>query len=195
MNVFLEKIKNNSKTPEIRKYIPHYLAVILLLIIAFFIGKSFNNTPVTDPQIASLAIRKQQTINKTFQFPVKDDKGNEITKINYTIESVTTQTQVIIKGQFATAIKGKEFLIVNLKMGNTSDSIVQINSRDYIRVSVNHNSDFLAADIHNDPVQIQPISTKYTSIGFPINDTDKNITLHIGEIDGKKVVVPIFSSH
>jgi hypothetical protein len=47
-------------------------------------------------------------------------------------------------------------------------------------------SELLAPDIHNDPVEVQAISTKPTRVGFPINDTDKKLTLFIGEINGQK---------
>ena len=66
-----------------------------------------------------------------------------------------------------------------------------MNTRDYVRLTVNNGSEWLAPDIHNDPVEIQAISTKYTRIGFPISDTDKKLKLQIGEINGDKEIVDL----
>lgn len=102
------------------------------------------------------------------------------------LTSAELQDEIVIKGQKANAVKGKEFLIINLKLTNNYSKTIQINTRDYIRLSVNKSDEKLAADIHNDPVEVQAISTKYTRLGFPIDETDKNLTLYVGEINGKK---------
>jgi hypothetical protein len=99
--------------------------------------------------------------------------------------------EIIVKGKQATAIKGRTFLIVNLKITNDFDKTITINTRDYVRLTVNKNSEKLAPDIHNDPVEIQADSTKYTRVGFPIDDTDKDLTLTVGEINGPKQTIKL----
>ena len=89
----------------------------------------------------------------------------------------------------AKAVKGRTFLIFNLKITNPYSKSIEINSRDYLRVKLNGKSEQLASEIHNDPVEIQANSTKYTRIGLPINDNDKNIVLLVGELLGKKETV------
>lgn len=192
IDVFLQKFQSLKLLNSL--YTKIFL-ILLLLTLVFFIGRLTSSTKsVThDSQIASPGLITHMVINKSFDFPVKDNQENVITTIHYTIQSVDISNQVIIKGQLANAIKGETFLIVNIKIVNDSDKAIQINSRDYVRLSVNKNSDLLAADIHNDPVQIQPISTKYTRLGFPINQKDKNLELQIGEIDGKKTIIPLKS--
>ena len=78
-----------------------------------------------------------------------------------------------------------------MKITNNYDKSVQIPTRDYIRLMVNGSDEKLAPDIHNDPVEIQAISTKYTRVGFPINETDKDLILQVGEIAGKKQTVKL----
>ena len=96
-----------------------------------------------------------------------------------------------MKGQRARAVQGRNFLILNLKLTNQYTQAIEIKTSDYVRLSVNNKNEFLAPDIHNDPVAVQPISTKYTRIGFPINDSDKNLMLRIGEIKGKKETIKL----
>ncbi|MCX7928212.1 MAG: hypothetical protein N2558_00815 [Patescibacteria group bacterium] len=166
------------------------LSVILVLSVIFFgISKilpssNSNQNAKTQPEIKGASAIT--SINKEFEFPLTDAKGKEISKIKYFIESAELRDEIIIKGQRATSVKGRIFLIINLKITNNYQKTVNINTRDYIRLSVNDSSELLAPDIHNDPVEVQAISTKYTRVGFPINTSDKNLTLQVGEVNKDK---------
>lgn len=142
-------------------------------------GKSSNQFRLEKP-------KAQQFLNKTYEFSIRDAKGKEVSKIKYTLEKAELRDEIIVKGQKASAVEGRTFLIINLKITNDFDKPIQINARDYIRLIINNSPEKLAADIHNDPVEVLAISTKLTRIGFPINDNDKNLTLQIGEVNGKK---------
>lgn len=76
-------------------------------------------------------------------------------------------------------------LILNVKLVNNYTKPVQISARDYVRLTVNKNtSEQLAPDIHNDPVDSQASSTKPTRVGFFINESDKDLTLSVGQYVG-----------
>lgn len=130
-----------------------------------------------------------QELNKGFQFPLVDEKGKEVARISYVVESANLQDAFVFQGKLAKAVKGRTFLIFNLKITNPYNKTIQINSKDYLRVKLNGSNEQLASEIHNDPVEIQANSTKYTRIGLPINDTDKNIILIVGELQGKKETI------
>lgn len=167
--------------------------VILLVILSFYLGGRFARSSITyqDGRPAPAVAKAKQILNKELAVPLKDSDGKEVTKIKYVIETVELQDSIIVKGQRANAVKGRTFLLLNLKITNDYSQGVEINSKDYIRLSVNGKIELLAADIHNDPVKIQAISTKYTRIGFPINDSDKNLMLKVGEIKGQKETVKL----
>lgn len=186
-----EKLKNVKKT---HLYIG---GVLIALVVVFLAGRyvapntTLGNVTGSDPRTAAPTPVATQNLNKTFDFPLLDEKGKEVSKIKYVIESANLQDAFIYQGKTATAVKGRTFLIFNLKITNPYSKTIEINAKDYIRVKLNNSDEQLAPEIHNDPVQIQADSTKYTRIGLPINDTDKNIVILVGELDGKKETIKL----
>lgn len=192
-----EKLNNSTyrfRNGNLKKYKKYFFPVlgIIILILVFYLGKSFNTGNINQDTrpLPAVTLAKQE-INKNFNFPLKDAAGKKVGKLTYKLETAELQDSIIVKGQRARAVKGRIFLILNIKIVNDNSQGVQINSKDYVRLSVNGKDEWIAADIHNDPVEVQAISTKITRLGFPINDTDKNIRLQIGEIEGTKETVNI----
>ncbi len=171
------------------KFIP-FLIVFFIAIIGFFVVRGFltpsSSTVAADQSVSVEKPNATMTINKVMYFPLKDDQGNDVSKLKYEILSAELRKQIIVKGQKATAVDGRTFLIVNLKINNEYEKPIQLRTRDYVRLIVNGSKEKLAPEIHNDPVEVQAISTKYTRLGFPINDKDQNLVLQIGEVGGKK---------
>jgi len=177
--------------PQIVKYkfiIIGIIVVLAVLGIFKLINRKDTQTAMANDTRADVQLAKAtMEINREFQFPLLDDRGKELTKIKYIIEKAELRDEIIVKGQRALAVKGKSFLIMSIKTTNTYDKSIQINTRDYVRLSVNGNKDeLLAASIHNDPVSIQAISTQPARIGFTISDSDRDLKLLIGEIKGNK---------
>lgn len=169
-----------------------YKKILLVIIGAIAILAVFNllkgekvetNTAATvnGQRIQAPAAKATQEINQSFNFSI----GNS--KIGYTIENAQLQDEIIIKGQIAKSVIGKTFLVLNLKIRNDTKDIIEVSARDYIRLTANgNNNDKLALEIHNDPVLVQPISTKSTRLALPIKDADKNMVINVGEIEGEK---------
>lgn len=105
------------------------------------------------------------------------------------LKNIELRDVIIYRGQVAPAVAGRVFVIVNLEITNDSPYAVKMNVKDYFRLIVDDKQQKFAPDIHNDPVTIQAISTKATRVGFPIDDTFKNLKLQVGEISGKKEIV------
>lgn len=169
---------------KVKKLLLVVLAVLIFVGIARVVGSNLfasNRKAEVEDAIAT------QDINKEFSFPLRDAEGNPVSDLKYLVEKAEVRDEIIVKGQRANSVKGRTFLIVTLKISNSYSSPIEINTKDYIRLSVNGNEvDWLAPDIHNDPVEIQAISTKFTRVGFAINETDRNLILRVGEINGEK---------
>lgn len=170
-----------------------FLAIVLLIgSLVYLSGKKSSSIIDDDPRLDVLGAKATTDINKDFEFPLRASDGEEVSKIKFTIETAELVDEIIVQGKKHSAVKGRTFLVLMLKIVNDYDQAIEIDTRDYVRLIVNDNeNERLAADIHNDPVLIQAISTKRTRLGFFINDDDKDFSLFVGEISGDKEKLPI----
>lgn len=171
-----------------KKWLPILLLILIVVgVIGYTARAAYSAITAPDARIEIQNAKASQQINREFSFPLKDEKGNTVTTIKYTIEAAELRDEIIVKGQRATSVQGRTFLIIPLKIANDYSQAIEIQAKDYVRLVVNgKDTEFLAADIHNDPVTVQALSTKQTRLGFPINDTDKNLVLKVGELSGTK---------
>lgn len=177
-------------SPEKFKKALRLFAVIIAVVLVVFLGSkaikgignlaSGENAQVKDA-------KARQEINKEFAFPLKNSKGEKLGEVKYLIESAELRDEVVYQGKRATAVKGRIFLVFTIKIKNDYKDSIEMDTTDYVRLSVNGNEEeWLAPDFNNDPVKVQAISTKPTRVGFTINETDKNMLITVGEIDGHK---------
>ena len=192
-NVGTAKREFGKKNRKVKKFILLALLLSVLILIYWFVKNNNSSSPATNENRVEVEdAEKTLAVNKEFQFPLTDSKGEEISKIKYVIEKAELRNEIIVKGQKATAVKGRTFLVVYLKVTNEYTQKIEMQTRDYVRLSVNGNeNEWLAPDIHNDPVEVQAQSTKVTRLGFPINENDTKIILRVGQINGDKEKVEL----
>lgn len=178
-------IKINKKLKIVLLSVAAFLVFILLIF--RFSKPSIVNT-VDDASRIQIANAVSTTeVDREFRFPIKDGEGNEVSQFILAIDKAELRDQIIVQGKRATSVEGRTFLIVDLEIKNDYTQTIEIDTSDYFRLTMNGNEDMkLAPDIHNDPVEVQAISTKLTRVGFPVNDTDNSFVLHVGEINGDK---------
>lgn len=202
-------LSNTSNTPNLPRnrnrniqqllkkpfIIPVVIAVLLVIGIMVFTFRTVGNSrPVLgngDNRVAIQPAKKSQNLNKAFSFPLRDAEGKEVSKVKYEIVNAELRDEIIVKGERARSVKDRTFIVLNVKVTNTFDKAIQITSRDYVRLIANNSTEKVAADIHNDPIEVQPISTKTTRLAFPIDDKKQSLKLQIGEINGKKETIDL----
>lgn len=170
-----------------------FIAVIIVLGLLFTnISSSKSQNSASETKMSVSDVRSTQDLYKDFEYPIKNAKGVEIGKTKFSFTTAEFRDQLIIKGKKTSSTKGRTFLVLNIKISNSMDNSIQVNSRDYVRLSVNGNeAEWLAPDVHNDPVEIQAISTKQTRLAFLVNESDTKFVLQIGEIKGTKEKVEL----
>lgn len=174
-------------------WLPFIVIAVLFTALAGYLMKDviFDNQVFSSSRTAIKPPVATENLGKSFAFPIMDKEGKKVGDVRYEIQNAELREEIVIRGQKATVIKGKKFLVFNLKLTNTYNKSIQINAKDFIRLSINKTNEKLAPDIHNDPVEVQAYSTKYTRVGFPVEDSAKNLTLQIGELNEKKQTVAL----
>lgn len=185
------KSKKFLRVPKVEmpsKKVRNIFFVVLIGVALFAVGsRVVGRSEAQDTRMEVMGAKSVQELNKELTFPLRTVEGEEVSNFKFEVINAEKRDEIVVKGQRATAIKGRTFLIITLKITNNYSSPIEINTRDYIRLSINGNEDeWLAPDIHNDPVAVQAISTKFTRVGFPVNDSDSNLVLRVGEIEGEK---------
>lgn len=183
----LTPIVRNNKRPLF------LIAVILVILVAIFVGRNLttSTTVLGDNKVQLKDAKSQKEINHELQVPIKNSKGEEVTKIKYQIQNAEIRDEILVKGKRATAVSGRVFLILNIKLINDYNRAIEVNTKDFIRLSVGDSKELFAASIHNDPLTLQPLSVQNSRIGFAINESEKNIKLSIGEIAGEKTTLDL----
>lgn len=188
-----ERFVSDTKTILNRKKVG---SLILLLIIGgvLLVGVRYTLSRSVSKSVLSTTTAPDAItvpVEREFSFQVYDKDKQLSDPVRYVITSAQLTKQIIIKGQKANAVSGRTFLILNLKLVNDFDKSLFLNTRNYIRVQPAGTQDKLAPEIHNDTVEAQPLSTKLTRIGLPVDEKSKEFTLFVGELEGAKEAISI----
>lgn len=189
----MQQFKRNFKKNYIVLLPIAVVFVVILVLIGNFFSKDSASGSVQGAQDNRTKMNNAlavEELDKRYTFTLSDAAGKPL-KVTFEIQDVELRDQIVLRGQPVTAVQGRVFLIANLKIVNDSTVNVGMMTKDYLRLTVDGGSDKLAPEIHNDPVQVQAISTKLTRVGFAIDDTAKKLVLQIGEIDGKKDTIEL----
>ena len=180
---------------EILKSLLKMKVVVYLLFGLLGLGMGyliFGNDKVNSAKTVLKPAKATQEVNQEYSFPLKNSAGEEVSQLKYKIEKAEIRDEIIVKGKRASSVKGRTFLVVNISIKNGYNKGIEVETRDYIRLSVNGNKDeWFAPDIHNDPTEVQAQSVKQTRVAFPIDETAKDLILRIGEINGGKQELPL----
>ncbi|MFV1917715.1 MAG: hypothetical protein ACC618_04535 [Patescibacteria group bacterium] len=148
-------------------------------------------TPLPTPTVSPTPSPLKIELNKKYSFSLNDKFGEIIGDFTYTLKDYEITKDVYVSGRKAKTTGDKSILVVRLEVINNNDKAVVINTRNYIRLSVNNQESWFAPEIHDDPLEVQSSATKIVSIGFPIKDSDANLRLQVGEPDGEKEVIEL----
>jgi hypothetical protein len=180
-----------------------FLGVIVLVTLPVYLITKMvitsNRKPLTTASSGNntaevLGSQTTSEINYTFSDPISKIKNKEgnLPSLTFVVQNAEKRNEILVQGKKATAVEGRTFLILNIKVTNPNSEGYKINTRNYFRLATGGNqTEWLAPDIHNDPVEVQAISTKFTRVGFPINLSDNNLVLQVGKVDGDKQQLPL----
>lgn len=189
-------LNNKRKKSKLGKILKILVILLVVVGILFFLQKNLNKRmsgKTTLQQASALPVTSQiLPINKKFTFPGLDEAGKKKGKLDLNITTVEKTNQVIVQEKTYTAKNGKIFLIINLELKNESTSRLNIFPGDLIRLVVNGVEDKkLAPDLHNNYVNVAPLSTKIERVGFVIDSQAQGLKLQVGELEEDKEVIEV----
>ncbi len=133
----------------------------------------------------------QVILNKQFSLPIYGEKGEKTDKaLKITAVNIELTDKILVNGKPATAKEGKDFLIINIEIENSTKDKLNVRPVDFFRLVESQNKSY-AADIHNDVVKAEPLSVKKTRIGWVVDKNQHKFKFLIGEISGAKETVEV----
>src|SRR3990172_9747427 len=109
----LERLR--SKNVFDKKKLVSIGTAIVGLLILILIGRALLGGSSND-KVEIKKANAESDVNREFSFPLKNSDGEEVSSFKYTVEKAELRDEIVVKGQRASAIKGREFLIINLKL-------------------------------------------------------------------------------
>ncbi|MBI2021759.1 hypothetical protein HYS93_02655 [Candidatus Daviesbacteria bacterium] len=171
---------------------------LLVLVGAFYLIKTFvgglvgSSSKSSTNRLQPPRVLATAPINKELTVPIKNEKGEEVSKLVFNIENAQLSDEVIWNGKRANAVKGRVFVFINFRIKNDYTRQIEVRTQDYFRLIVNNNEkEPQAPKFYNEPTIAQPVSVDDNRVGFTINQTDRNIKLRMGELEKEKTTVDL----
>lgn len=146
-------------------------------------------TPTITPNLDPTTVPLKMELDRNFSFPILDAQGEKVSELIYKISEYELTKEVSVNGRNAVFTDDNILLIFDVEITNEANNAFNIVASDYLRLSINGEEKWIAAEINSDPVEVRPKSTKQTRIGFKILEGDSNLRLQVGEVDGEKEVI------
>lgn len=187
------KISINNKKKQIVKWGVILVVLLGVIFIISAVRSYFNGRNSADANSNSTEtqsgdnqnILAEIDLDGTYSFVGRDKAGNDAGDLVFRIPKIELTKEVLVQGRPANAKGGKAFLVLNIEIDNADVEKRYIAPVDVIRL-LEENGKKFAPDIHSNVVEIQPISTKITRVGFVVPEDKRDFHLQIGELDGDK---------
>ena len=164
------------------------LGIIALILAIVFLPGIWPNSAVrrVAGSQTDFSPEKQTAINGgKFDVPIRDSEGSEIgapLRVNTT--HIERAEEVLYQGKPLISKAGKDFLVINLEVENSTDNRLTVRPVDFYRL-IDPSGKSYAADIQTEAIKVEPQSSKKTRVIYIIADDQRNIKLEIGEVRGE----------
>jgi len=168
------------------------VVLVLIIIVIGLIGFGLSSRRGEQKQDESGEQSGSENVNlgavevgASFTFLATDSRGNDGGEVNFRITKAEKTKEVLVQGRPANAKGEKAFLVLHIEIDNSETEKRYIAPVDVLRL-VGEDDEKFAPDIHSEVVEIQPISTKITRVGFVVSESQNSFVLQIGELEGEK---------
>lgn len=183
----LTRARSGRNNPKVLKLAATLIVAVVLVFVIRQLFSTTSASPSSSYPINTSTRKQTAQVDQDFDIPI----GTSDEVITFKVTNVDLTNEVILRGQKANAVTGRKFVILNIKLSNQQQQRVKIDSRDYVRLAVDDTGDRLAPSLHNDPIEVQPISDQFTKVGFTVDENVKSFKLYIGLIKEDKIEIPL----
>jgi len=179
----MKKIKNAFST----KLVVIAAAVVIVILGAWYLtknSKADNNTVNLSPVATG-------NLDKKVAFPIRDKEGKDTgSKLTVTFTTLERANKLLYGGKPLSAKQGKDFVVSNIEIENTTKDRLTVRPVDFIRLQDAGGKNY-AADIQTNSLKVEPLSVKKTRTIFIVNEEPKTLKFLIGEINGNRETVEV----
>lgn len=166
-----------------------FILIAILVIASYQFGRSQRPTSsVSQQRTLSQVYSKVIRVDQSVELPVTSGKEKETVIITFTTAEKTDQ--VVVDDKEIRARQDKLFLIANFEIDNNLVTKATILPAEVIRLVTEKDKKF-APDLHNNQIDILPISTKIDRVGFVISKDAKDLKLQVGPLTGEKKIIQL----
>lgn len=179
----MKKIKNafNAKIAIIA------VAVVLVVLGAWY----FTKNSKADSNTVSLSPQSTGKLDKQVSFPIRDREGKDTgNRLTVTFTTLERANKLLYGGKPLTAKQGKDFVVSNIEIENTTKDRLTVRPVDFIRL-VDSNGKNYAPDIQTNSLKVEALSIKKTRTIFIVNEEPKTLKFLVGEINGNRETVEV----
>ena len=136
--------------------------------------------------------KRQAKINKELSVQARTRDKIRVSDANLKVNLVNAEiaNSLLIQGKRAKTREGKTFLIINMEVENTYAVPLYSFPVDLLRL-VREDDKRIAPSVHQGTVEVRPISTKKSNVGFVVDPNDKDFKLEVGEVSGEKEILEL----
>ena len=136
--------------------------------------------------------KPQAKINKELSVQARTRDKIRVSDANLKVNLVNAEMAngLLVQGKRAKTREGKTFLIINMEVENTYAVPLYSFPVDIVRL-VREDGKRIAPSVHQGTVEVRPISTKKSNVGFVVDPNDKDFKLEVGEVSGEKEILEI----
>ena len=110
--------------------------------------------------------------------------------LNMTLQRAEKTDTVLIQGQRSRTINGKTFLIIYFSVDNPDNLLYFTNTNDLFRL-VDSDGKRIAPAVHQGTIDMRPVATKSSQVGFVVDHNANKFTIEIGQTDNRKKTIEI----
>ncbi|MEX0616868.1 MAG: hypothetical protein WD231_03610 [Candidatus Woykebacteria bacterium] len=141
---------------------------------------------------SGISSKPEAKINQEFSIQARTKDKLRVRDATLAINLVDAQEadNLLVQGKRARTRDGKTFLIINMEVENSYSVPLYTFPVDLMRL-VREDGKKVAPSVHQGTVEVRPISTKKSNVGFVVDPSEKNFKIEFGELNDEKKILDI----